>query len=124
MSPFAKVKMSPSEDRKMETLLEMSSKEINRLEIMQKVSEKRMRQREAGVILGLSTRQVKRLLKRYKQQGASGLISKHRGRKSNNQLAEAVKKKALDLLKGKYKGFGPTLAHEKLAEKEKLQISN
>jgi len=36
MSHFAKVKMSPSEDRKMETLLNMSSKEINRLEVMQK----------------------------------------------------------------------------------------
>jgi len=107
----------------METL-NMSSKEINRLEVMQKLSEKRMSQKEAGVILDLSTRQVKRLLKRYKQQGAGGLISKQRGRQSNNRLAETVQKKALDLLKSKYKGFGPTLAHEKLVEKEKLKISD
>jgi len=107
----------------METL-NMSSKEISRLEVMQKLSEKRMSQKEAGVILDLSTRQVKRLLKRYKQQGAGGLISKQRGRQSNNRLAETVQKKALDLLKSKYKGFGPTLAHEKLVEKEKLKISD
>jgi hypothetical protein len=107
----------------METL-NMSSKEINRLEVMQKLSEKRMSQKEAGVILNLSTRQVKRLLKGYRKQGAASLVSKHRGRKSNNHLAGEVKKKALDLLKSKYKGFGPTLAHEKLVEKEKLKISD
>ena len=74
-------------------------------------------------MLDLSTRQVKRLLKNYRKQGASGLISKQRGKKSNNHLSEALKKKALDWLKSKYKGFGPTLAHEKLVEKEKLKIS-
>jgi len=108
----------------METVLKMSSKEIGRLEVMQKLSEKRMSQKEAGRVLDLSTRQVKRLLKSYRKQGASGLISKHRGRKSNNRLAEEVKKKALDLLKSKYKGFGPTLAYEKLVEKESLTVSD
>jgi hypothetical protein len=39
-------------------------------------------------------------------------------------LAEDVKKRTLNLLKTKYKGFGPTLAHEKLVEKEKLKLSD
>ena len=108
----------------MDELLEMSTKELSRLEIMQKLSQKRMNQREAGVMLKLSMRQIKRLLKAYRKQGAAGLVSKHRGRKGNNRLAEDVKKRALDLLKTKYKGFGPTLAHEKLVEKEKLQLSD
>ena len=108
----------------MEILLKMSTKEIGRLEVMQRLFEKRMSQKEAGEIMHLSIRQVKRLLKKYKKQGATGIISKHRGRKSNNCLAEEVKKKALDLLKTKYKGFGPTLAHEKLVEKDKLKISD
>lgn len=104
-------------------LLQMSTKEISRLEVMQKLLEKRMSQKEAGTILHLSTRQIKRLLRKYKKQGAVGLTSKHRGRKSNHQLSEEVKKKSLDLLKTKYQGFGPTLAHEKLVEKDKLQLS-
>ena len=108
----------------MDKLLEMSTKELSRLEVMQKLSEKRMSQKEAGAILDLSTRQIKRLLKAYRRQGAVGLISKHRGRTGNNRLAEEVKKRALDLLKTKYKGFGPTLAHEKLVEKDKLQLSD
>jgi hypothetical protein len=39
-------------------------------------------------------------------------------------LDEKVKRKVLNLLQGKYKGFGPTLACEKLVEVEKLSISD
>jgi transposase len=107
----------------METIT-MSREEISRLEVMQKLAEKRLSQKEASRILGLSVRQIKRLLKSYRREGAKGLVSKHRGRKGNNRLDEKVLRKALDLLKGKYKGFGPTLAHEKLVEKEKLNLSD
>lgn len=108
----------------MDTLLEMSAKEISRFEVMQRVSRKEMSQKEAARMLRLSVRQIKRLLKMYRQKGAAGLVSKHRGRKGNNCLAQEVKKQALSLLKTKYKGFGPTLAHEKLVEKEKLKLSD
>jgi transposase len=123
MSLFSQVKMSPLEDEKMETMLQMSTKELSRLEVMQRLAEKRMSQKEAGEILHVGTRQIKRLLKRYRNQGAAGLVSRHRGRKANNRLSESVKKQGLDLLKTKYQGFGPTLAHEKLVEKDKLQVS-
>jgi transposase len=63
----------------METLIKMSTKELSRLEVMQRLSGKRMSQKEAGEILHLSTRQIKRLLKRYKKYGAAGLISKQHG---------------------------------------------
>ena len=108
----------------MDQLLQMSAKELSRLEVMQRVSRKQMSQREAGTILSLSVRQIKRLLRAYREKGAAGLVSKHRGRKANNRLSEEVKKRALNLLKTKYKGFGPTLAHEKLVEKEKLKFSD
>jgi|WetSurMetagenome_2_1015567.scaffolds.fasta_scaffold166495_1 transposase len=108
----------------MDKLLQMSAKELTRLEVMQRLTQKRMSQKEAGRMLHMSTRQVKRLLKRYRQYGAAGLVSKHRGRKANNRLSEEVKRKALNLLKTKYQGFGPTLAHEKLVEKEKLKLSD
>jgi len=107
----------------MELLVQMSTKELSRLEVMQRLSEKRMRQKEAGEILHLGKRQIKRLLKSYRKQGAVGLVSKHRGRKGNNRLSESMKKQGLNLLKTKYQGFGPTLAHEKLVEKDKLQLS-
>ena len=108
----------------MDRLLEMSTKEVNRLEVMQRLSEKRMSQSEAGRLLSLSVRQIKRLLKAYREKGAAGIVSKHRGRKANNRLSEEVKKKVLNLLKTTYQGFGPTLAHEKLVEREQLKLSD
>ena len=108
----------------MDKLLEMSAKELSRLEVMQQLSRKQMSQQEAGRILDLSTRQVKRLLRAYRAKGAAGLVSKHRGRRGTNRLSEEILKRALDLLKTKYRGFGPTLAHEKLVEREKLKLSD
>jgi len=107
----------------LETYLNMSIKELSRLEVMQRLAKKQMSQAEAGTILNLSTRQIKRLLKAYRQEGARGLVSKQRGRQSNNRLPENTRQQALDALQSKYRGFGPTLAHEKLVEKEKLQLS-
>ena len=107
----------------METVLSMSTKELSRLEVMQRLAKKQMSQKEAGGILHLCTRQIKGLLKRYRKQGAGGLISKHRGRQAANRLSESMKKRGLELLKTKYQGFGPTLAHEKLVEKDKLRLS-
>jgi transposase len=102
----------------------MSPKEVNRLEVMQRLDEKRMKQKAAAELLGIGERQVKRLLRRYREQGPSGLVSQRRGKPSSHQLAEENRREVLDLLKGKYKGFGPTLACEKLVEVEGLKISD
>src|SRR5271157_4408313 len=91
---------------------------------MQRLKEKRLRQKEAAAMLGVGVRQIKRLLRNYRRSGAQGLVSKRRGQASTNQLDEKVKRKVLDLLGGKYRGFGPTLACEKLVEVEKISISD
>ena len=106
----------------MDELLKMSIKELSRLEIVQRLEGKRMIQKEAADVLGISVRQVKRLLKAYRHEGAKGLVSKRRGKPSNNHLAEETKQQALDLLKSKYVGFRPTLAHEKLVELNGLKL--
>jgi transposase len=107
----------------LEKLLAMSGKEISRLEVMQRLKEKSLNQREAAKMMGVSIRQVKRMFKAYRNQGAAGLVSQRRGRVSNNRLDEATRVDALDLLGSKYRGFGPTLACEKLVEVEGLKIS-
>jgi transposase len=123
MSPLSKVKMSSSEDKELEKLLAMSGKEISRLEVMQRLEEKSLSQREAAKMVGVSVRQVRRLIKAYLEKGATGLVSQRRGRESNHQLEEGTCVRALDLLGSKYRGFGPTLACEKLVEVEGLKIS-
>jgi len=101
----------------------MSNREITRLEIMQRLKEKRLTQKEAAGMLGISTRQVKRLWRAYRKRGAAGLVSKRRGKPSNHRLDAGVAQQALDLIKEKYEDFGPTLAHEKLSEVHKLKLS-
>jgi len=100
----------------------MSKEELNRLEVMGHLQEKRMRQRAAAEILGVSVRQVKRLLRAYRREGAAGLVSKQRGQPSHHQLDRATVQAAIDLLHGRYADFGPTLACEKLVEREGLKL--
>jgi transposase len=105
-------------------LLAMSQRELSRLDVMKQLEAKRLKQKEAAQMLGLGVRQVKRLLRAYRGSGAVGVVSKHRGHASNHQLDEKVVQKALKLLHSKYRGFGPTLAHEKLVELDGLKISD
>ena len=101
----------------------MSIKELSRLEVMEKLRSRSLNQSQAADILGISIRQVKRLIRAFKAEGAKGLISRKRGSKSNHQLPEEVKKRALELISEKYADFGPTLAHEKLKEVYGIKIS-
>jgi len=102
----------------------MSKKELTRLEIMQRLKAKRLRQREASQMLGISVRQVKRLYRSFLRSGAKGLVSQKRGKASNHRLSEEVVQRARDLIYERYRDFGPTLAHEKLVEKHRLKISD
>ncbi|MEO6906880.1 MAG: ISNCY family transposase [Abditibacteriaceae bacterium] len=100
----------------------MSVKEVSRLKVMEAVESKRMRQHEAACVLCLTTRQVRRLQVLYREQGAAGLVSRRRGKSSNNRLDEALKEEVVSLVAHRYVGFGPTLAHEKLAEEHDLHL--
>src|ERR1041385_8685370 len=93
----------------------MSQRELTRLEVIQRVKQKTLKQRQAAELLLITVRQVKRLCKAYQSNGAAGLISKRRGRPSNNRLPEKTINKATRLLRSRYPDFGPTLAAEKLA---------
>jgi transposase len=115
--------MSPLKGQEMDELLSMSKREISRLEVMQRLKDKRLLQKEAAQLLGVSVRQVKRLWRAYRKKGAKGLVSQRRGKPSNHHLDAGVMQQALDLIKEKYVDFGPTLAHEKLSEVDKLEIS-
>jgi len=103
-------------------LLHMSIQELSRVQVIQQVIKKHLKQHKAAEQLGVSVRQIKRLKKAYRQFGARGLISKKRGRPSNHQLDAQVKEHALDLLRDRYADFGPTLAHEKMTEVHHLHL--
>ena len=101
----------------------LSHGEIDRLGVVQALEGGRLKQAEAAWQLGLSIRQVKRLLRRYREQGAGGLASRHRGQRPNNALSPALREHALQLVRAHYADFGPTLAQEKLTEAHGLKVS-
>ena len=101
----------------------MSRKELDRLEVVSRVLERRLSQRGAAEQLGLSERQLRRLCRTLAQHGAAGLASRKRGRPSNRQLPAAVRDGALTLVRSRYADFGPTLSGEKLAEQHDVAVS-
>jgi len=107
----------------LEKLVVMSKKELSRYGIMEKTETKAMSQKEGAELLGISERHYRRLLKRYRENGVEGLISKKRGKPSNRRCPDKIKEKTLKLLKGKYKDFGPTFASQKLEKDEQIKLS-
>ncbi len=107
-----------------EDIIKMSLKELKRLKVIQEVIDRHIKQKLAASMLLLSERQVRRLVRGVREEGGRGIIHKARGRASNRRKPEKVKKKALKVYERKYRGFGPTLASEKLMEIEGIEISN
>jgi len=101
----------------------LSHKEIDRLGVIQQVAGKQLRQRDAARQLGLSVRQVKRLVARYRAEGAAGLVSRHREKRPGNALSDAVRQAIIGIVRDNYADFGPTLACEKLAERHGHKVS-
>ncbi len=96
--------------------LTMSAKELDRLEILNRVLERRLTQAQAARQLGRSVRQIERLCRKLRIEGPRGLISQKRGRTSNRRLPSELRDRALELIQSRYRDFGPTLASEKLRE--------
>ena len=84
--------------------------------MVQDLDRQRLTTAAAGQLLGLERRQVFRLLKAYRAEGATGLISKRRGCPSNRRKPEALRRAVLAMIREWYWDFGPTLVAEKLSE--------
>jgi transposase len=104
-------------------LVEMSSKELDRLAVVRQVLEGRLTQAKAGEFIGLSERQVRRLCAAFDERGPAGLVSGKRGQPSNRRLPEELRSQAVEIVRERYADFGPTLACEKLLELHDLRVS-
>ncbi|MBD9561358.1 ISNCY family transposase [Ensifer sp. ENS03] len=104
-------------------LIAMSERDLQRIEVLSKVIAGRMTLASAARVLELSTRQVRRLLERINTGGAASIRHKAIGRPSNNRISDGVRDYAVTLVRERYADFGPTLAAEKLAERDGLTVS-
>src|SRR5690242_21773995 len=100
----------------------MSKQEFSRLDVLLRVQSGRLRVTDACVLIALQRRQVFRLLRSLKQDGATSLLSKRRGKPSNHRLPAEVRTLALSIVRERYPDFGPSLAAEKLAEDRKSVV--
>lgn len=104
-------------------IITMSMREAKLLHLVRKAIERRITQAEAAQMAGLCLRQLQRIIRRVRTEGDRGVCHHARGRKPNNEIPEAVKVKTIELCRERYQEFGPTLASEKLLEKNRIKVS-
>lgn len=101
----------------------MSERELNRIEVLSQVHDGRMTVETAAHLLDMTRRQVFRLLKRYRTDGAASIRHRSRGKVPNNQIHSAKRDYAVTLVKESYPDFGPTLAAEMLSDQHGFKVS-
>jgi transposase len=102
----------------------MTEKELYRAEILAKVKDKRLSQSQAAQQLQITIRHLQRLYQSFLKEGAKGLISKKRGKRSNNKLPEEHSDMIKEIVSMKiYEGFRPTFMCEKLEELHEIKVS-
>ena len=102
----------------------LSEKEEQKRTIIEKAIASKITNGEAGKMLGLSIRQIKRLKQNFRAKGETAIIHGLKDKKSNHAFSETVKKKALDLIEEKYGDFKPRFATEKLQELHDMEITS
>jgi transposase len=102
----------------------MKGRDRKRLHVVKQVVEGRLNQQEACEVLGMTDRQMRRIVKRYREEGDKGIIHRLRNRNSNAALSKGLKEEVLRLCRTKFSGFGPTLASEQLRKKQKIEITD
>ena len=106
------------------TVVAMSHGEISRYDTLQRVERGELRVEDAVDLIGVSRRQVYRLLGRLRTDGPEALVSWKRGRPSNRSFSSAFRSRVIYLVRQHYCDFGPTLATEYLAERHQITVSH
>ena len=101
----------------------LSMNEIKRVYVLQQVQDHQLTGRQAAERLGISLRQARRLMAKYREQGAPGLVHGNRGRAANNRLAETLRARIRELAQEDYKDYNDSHFTEELAEQHGLAVS-
>ena len=101
----------------------LNRKEQKRAMVLNKVEAGQLKAREAAEVLGLSLRQVRRLLAAYREKGVAGLAHGNRGRISSRRLPDEVRGRIVELARTTYADYNDQHLTEKLAEKHGIHVS-
>ena len=100
----------------------LSSREIQRIHVLERVCRGALTLVEGTPLLRVCYRQAKRLLVRYREEGAFGLAHRRRGQPAHNAYGPEMRDRVLVLHQGRYAKFNDTHFVEMLAEREDLRI--
>lgn len=101
----------------------MSTKELKRLKVVELIEAKHVTVAEGAVVLGISERQLWRIVRRYRQAGAGGLVHGNRNQPSPRRLSAAVRDEIVALAEGKYRDYNDQHLTEVLQEERGLAVS-
>lgn len=107
----------------MKETIALNSKEQQRLMVLNRVLQGQLGAAQAGELMGLSVRQVRRMVAAYRKEGAAALAHGNRGRTPHNALAKEVKEQIVELARTKYIGANQQQMSELLAEHEGILVS-
>ncbi len=97
--------------------------EQRKYEVIKKLVDENGSKDRAALTLGITKRQVNRLIKSYKEKGKAAFIHGNRGRKPSTTTPEQIRQDVLDLYRNKY--YDTNFVHftELLRNKEKIKLS-
>jgi len=101
----------------------MSRRDWKRMDALERIGTGRLTSGEAAEVLGLSTRQVRRLRRALERHGAAGVLHGNQGREPSNRVTEDLRGRIVEFRRKKYDGFNDQHFTEKLCEVEGLKIS-
>ena len=103
--------------------IDLRMNEQRKYEVIKKLVEENGSKDRAALTLGITTRQVNRLIKSYKEKGKAAFIHGNRGRKPATTTPDQIRKDVLDLYRNKY--YDTNFVHftELLKRKEKIELS-
>jgi len=101
----------------------VSQRDLQRMHVVRLTLEGRESVERGAKLLGISSRQFKRLRKKARERGVEGVLHGNRASKPWNRTVIEVIKKVLQLAKGRYQGLNDTHLTEKLREKESVRLS-
>ena len=105
-------------------MLQMTEKEIKKLNTIKKILGGECTKKEAIEKLGITARQIDRLILKYKNDGEAGFIHKNRGRESKKKISESIKEEIVNLYITEYFDYNFTHFYEEIREKYQLSAKS
>ena len=103
--------------------VELRMKEKEKYEIIKELVDHNGNKNRAAKKLGISRRQIDRLIIKYKEKGKSGFVHGNRGKCPNTTLDKSISEDIILLYKAKYQGFNFNHFKEYLEEDENIIVS-